>query len=325
MKTKEIPIKKKHHYVWSYYLKQWERNKKVWFRTQKNNISQERASGLSQLPNFYKINPLTMEDIKYIEMWPVSGSDSLKDFQASQLNFFATISQVILLSQANERVSRIEDVQHIVQALTSNSLENTHAIIEGLALPVIKELAKGNGDCLSKSSNMVSFCNFIGHQLIRTRKLKELMFEAIHGLGRNEDERKRFTELFKKNWWFLSYKLGINIGHNLFTHRELENHIFIKNETNIDFITTDQPIINIHDSVRYSGIGSPPPSEMDIYYPISPRYAYIISKSDRFNHLRHCVDPVAVQDLNTRMAEKAHIHIYGTSRESLKGLVIRRI
>ena len=321
---KEIPIKKKHHYVWSFYLKQWEKKGKVWYRTQKNNISQDSVKGLSQLPNFYKINPLTSEDVKYINMWPVSGTDSLKEFQASQLDFFTNISKIISASQQHQKFSKIKEAQHIIKALTHNSLEDTHAIIEKLALPIIKELVKGNGDCLSTTANMVSFCNFIGHQLLRTRKLKELMFEAMQNIGSNDSERKIFADLFIKNWWFLSYRLGTNVGQNLFTHVGTEFHTFVHNNTSIDFITTDQPVINIHDSVRHSTIGSPPPKEMDIYYPLSPRYAYIISKSDKFNHLQNCTDPATVQDLNTRMAEKAHINIYGTSRESLMGLVARR-
>lgn len=321
---KEIPIKKKHHYVWSFYLKQWEKKGKVWYRSQKNNISQDSVKGLSQLPNFYKINPLTSEDVKYINTWPVSGSDSLKEFQASQLNFFTNISEIISTSQQHKKLAKIQEIQHLCKVLTSNSLEDTHAIMEKLALPIVKELVRGNSECLSSTANMVNFCNFIGHQLLRTRKLKEQMFEAIQNIGDNDSERKSISDLFIKNWWFLSYRLGINVGFNLFAHVGIEKHTFVRNNTNIDFITTDQPVINIHDSVRHSIIGSPLPTEMDIYYPLSPRYAYIISKSDKFDHLQNCIDPATVQDLNTRMAEKAHINIYGTSRESLMGLVARR-
>lgn len=123
------------------------------------------------------------------------------------------------------------------------------------------------------------------------------------------------AKLFEKNWWMISYKMGINFGHSLAQAAATDNHIFIKNETNIDFITSDFPVINIHECAQSP---STKVDKLDLYYPLSPKFAYIISESDAYNKLNHSIDAETVKKLNLLIAGKAHENVYGSSEQALK-------
>lgn len=319
---KALEIKRKHHYVWAFYLRQWAPNDEgVWYRTSKNNIAQDNPDGLSQQPDFYKLGHLRDEDIEYIRKWPVPPNESLIAFQESQLKWFAKISRLVFATEEFKGAPEYKELKTIARAMEANIFENTHTAIESLAAPVMKELISGNQDCLQNPKFMTSFCNYLGHQLFRTRKIRDLTLQSILAHSGQNELWKAYAELYRRNSWYLSYRNGINMGHSLLSSAGTDKHVYIRNNTPVDFITTDHPVINIHSSAKNSSL-TKSPSSLDLYYPISPRYAYIISESTNYNHLSRNITTEEVINLNRLIAEKAHRNIYATSKAGLKGLII---
>jgi hypothetical protein len=120
-----------------------------------------------------------------------------------------------------------------------------------------------------------------------------------------------------KNWWFISYMFGMNIGASLYLQRNDSNHIFIENNTNEPFITTDYPITNIHDSL--GGLDKyEPPESTDFIYPLSPKYAYMINDSNKYSHASADITEEEVRKLNVQIALKANNHIFATSKEQIQ-------
>lgn len=321
--AKALEIKRKHHYVWAFYLRQWESDEKgVWYRTPKNRISQDSPDGLSQQEDFYKLGELLDEDVAYIRTWPVPDNASLREFQEKQLRWFCSMSRIVHRTEDYKGKPEYSELKKLARAIEANCFENTHGAIETLALPVMKELIRGCEKCLSDKKFMTSFCHYLSHQLFRTKKIRDTTQQAMQAYPDGRELWGKYVELYRRNSWFLSYRNAISLAHSLLSTITTDRHVYVRNDTSVDFITTDHPVINIHDSALCSQPMAVP-TGLDLYYPISPKYAYIISSSDRYNGLSESITEVEVRHLNKLMAEKAYRNIYATSRAGLKGLVIK--
>ena len=314
-----LPVVRKHHYVWAYYLSAWsnEKDKSIWHLTTKGNFSKDSVKGLSREVDFNKIHPLNESDIAYIERWPIGNSPELQKFHKSQLNFFKKASELIDTHIGLEHLETYSELKNISESIQYGIFEQTHTIIEQLARPVIDELKRGNAKCLEQGKYMTSFCNFLAQQLFRTKKVKEKCLAGMHQLSGDTEVEETFKALFERNWWFLSYKLALNMGSSLCATAASDNHTFITNNTDLDFITSDCPVINIHESLGNTTLGKPQEA-LDLYFPISPKTAYIISSENKYNALATTIDEKTVKHLNTQITLNSHLSIYGTSREAIK-------
>ncbi|MBF0639769.1 DUF4238 domain-containing protein [Pseudomonas protegens] len=314
-----LPVVRKHHYVWAYYLSAWsgESDNSIWHVTTKGNISKDSVKGLSREEDYNKIHALSDSDVAYIQLWPSGNSPDLQSFQKSQLKFFKNASALIDSHIGLEHFEAYAEIKNISEVIQYGLFERTHTIIENLAKPVIDELKRGNIECLEQGRYMTSFCNFLAQQLFRTKKIKDRCLESMHLLPENSENVKTFKMLFERNWWFLSYKLALNMGASLHATADTDHHTFITNNTDIDFITSDCPVINIHESSAVSNQGTPPES-LDLYFPISPKAAYIISPENRYDELASSIDENTVKHLNSQIVLNSHLSIYGTSRAAIR-------
>ena len=124
------------------------------------------------------------------------------------------------------------------------------------------------------------------------------------------------TNAIEHAWWFLSYMFGMNIGLSLYLDRHNTIHALLVNETEVPFITSDQPVVNVHSCVSETEFTMPQHS--DLYYPISPRVAYIICDSQRFEPGKNVVDESIILELNIKMASQATVHIIGNTESAIQ-------
>jgi hypothetical protein len=319
--TDKLEIIKKHHYVWAHYLRQWSNGDDIWYISSKGgNIRCDSVYGRSQDLHFYKVTPLDENDVKFIERLPTSDSLIVKKFHTSQLEYFRKISMLINTPATLKAIASEEDLEElkkISEWASNNSLEKTYTAIELLARPIMDELWKGDVSCLNIRSNMVAFCNYLAHQLARTRKMRDRSFELMNKVNQDNELWIEHIKLFEKNWWFIAYKMGINLGFGLEQSADTTNHILIRNTTSIDFITSDHPVINIHQCTQNATPGKVV-DKLDLYYPLSPKLAFMMNDSEHYNHLRHFVNEEDVISLNRLMADRSHKNIYGSSEQALK-------
>lgn len=309
---KFMQIKKNHHYVWGYYLKSWaDENKEIFYISAKGKIAKDSIRGLAKDIAFYKINSLNSEDISFIEQLSAKSCTYLQDIHKKQLKFF---QKLLLIEDFTINHKYTKEHSQLIEVVKSNSLENTYSIIERLALEVISELVKGNANILQNKKNLISFLSYIGHQVTRTKAFKDRCSTAIA----MQDDGRLFN-LWEKNWWFISYMLGINMGHSLYQNHASDKHIFIKNTTSIPFITSDSPVINVHTCLKESK-KSESPKFMDLYFPLSPKFAYMVCDSNDYEKLRSCVSENDVLNLNNKIYENSYKTVFSSSKEILEKL-----
>ncbi|MEW5833098.1 MAG: DUF4238 domain-containing protein [Campylobacterota bacterium] len=310
---KNKQIKRNHHYVWSHYLKSWAKVTDVFYISKKGKISKDSIKGLAKEIDFYKINPLNIDDIEYIKRFSAMSPDFLQEMHMSHLQYFIKLSNVSNTISQSKIYSK--DLELLNNVIKHNSLENLHSLFEDTAVKAINELSKGNKNILDTATNMISFCTFLGHQLTRTKRMKERSSDAINMSMPFTNE----ALLFEKNWWFLSFMLGINVGWSLYESKTRNKHIYITNNTDIPFITSDNPIINVHSSVK--GLNEfEAPEYADFFIPLSPKYAYMINDSSDYDHLELSISAEEVKNFNQAIYEKSHKTVFASEESALKDM-----
>ncbi len=312
---KHKQIKRNHHYVWSFYLKSWATDNNIFYISKKGKIACDSVKGLARETDFYKISKLNHMDIEFIKKISARSPQFLQEIHMSHLDDFIKLSNV---SSFISRVKHVpEEILSVQKAIEHNSLENLHSFIEDTAVEVISKLAQGNSECLMSKDNMIAFCSYVGHQMSRTKSFKEKSMRAIKSNPDIGVEYKELLELLEKNWWFLSFMFGISIGCSLYESKDRDNHIFITNDTGHPFLTSDNPIINMHSSLALIKERQAPESA-DFYIPLSPKYAYMINKSEDYNHLAYSIGLEDVKIFNEKIVDKSYRTVFGSSEAALK-------
>ncbi|MGO1297768.1 MAG: DUF4238 domain-containing protein [Vibrio sp.] len=308
---KSIEIKRKHHFIWSRYLRSWAKDKDVYYLTKKGNISFDSVAGLACERDFYKINSLTEIDINYILQWSnASTSPYLKKLHHSYLSMFVNLTSL----SENASNDFPKDI-HLKKVIMHNSLENLHSYFENGVVDILRNLTAGNGGILKDDDSMLKFCAYLGHQISRTKRMKTKSIETVY--KHTPPQYKFLADLLEKNWWFISYMLGLNIGVSFFESRSKENHIYIKNNTTIPFITGDNPCVNIHECLEGKDPLTPP-EKGDFFFPLSPKYGYMINESDKYNYLSESIDPEMVRLLNRKIALNREYYLFSSTSDSIR-------
>ncbi|KXO12722.1 hypothetical protein AKG98_3917 [Moritella sp. JT01] len=311
---KQLQAKIKHHHVWADYLKRWSLdNKNVCYMTAKKNIVCDSVRGVAMEKNFYQVKFLSQEQVIILKMLSSKSPDYLRKQHETLLDKF-------LLMQALElkyKQSGIKDIkaEKMLHAWKCNSIENLHTAHEKEALPIIEALANQDLTVLEDIKNMCWFMQFFAQQIARTKNFKDTISTAHNSI--NNHAHQELAKTIEESWWFISYILGMNMGADMFATREEDYHCLLINDTETAFITSDQPVINVHQALS-DEIKPPEDHECDFYYPISPTVAYMVNKSNRFESGRVQVSVDLVEEMNIKIAKRANIHIFGNSKEILK-------
>ncbi len=320
---KSLEGKKNHHHVWANYMRRWALDKNKVFYTTKNNkniIRNDSVKNIAVERHFYRVQPLTRE---HIELIKELSSKSPKDLHAIHMSYLSDylimqyMESVYSQSSVNDEIAK-----KMIEAWKCNGIENYHTLHEDKVQDILKALANRDLSVLDNDENMINFMQFFGHQVARTKSFKDITC-AFRGLSNQrldkdmEEQARYVAKLVQECWWFISYMFGMSIGHSLYLARQDEVHCLLVNDTGNPFITSDQPIVNVHESLT-DEIRPPEDDECDFYYPISPTVAYMINKSNRFPRGIVRVSVGVVDEMNTKLAKRANFHIIGDSAESLK-------
>ncbi len=318
---KNEQIKRNHHYIWRHYLKPWTDGRDIYYTTKNGKIALDSIKGLAVERDFYKIKHLDEQDIHYLRRFASFSPEPMKDNHNKYLDDFINIQSLIknLRQKGNKKAAKLMKIhQH-------NSFEGLHTIIENEAKPVLEQLTQENFTILDNLQNKLAFLSYIGHQLTRTKSLKESSLSAVQSrintpFASSIPNYELGCNLMEKNWWFLSFIFGTNIGFSLYITKDKDNHSFLRNNTMVPFITSDRPVINVHKSLKQLPNGEAP-ENMDLYFPISPQIAFMINESDRYNDsIVEINEESDVMDLNKAIAQNSYRHTFSNSMDLLKKL-----
>lgn len=317
--NKNLQAKKNHHHVWANYMKRWSPdNLQVYYTTKKNkDIRFDSVKNIAVERDFYRVQALTSEHIQVIKRWSSFSPKNLHKLHMSYLSGFIKMQSFEAIYKQYGRKDVLAD--KIIEAFKSNGLEEYHTTHENEVQGTLEALANMDLSVLEQETNMIHFMQFLGQQIARTKNFKDTVNNGVVSCKTdlNNPTQDHVTKLTQECWWFIAYMLGMNIGRSLYLDRKQDIHCLLVNTTDTPFITSDQPIINVHTALTEE-IKLSEDHVCDFYYPISPNVAYMINKSNRFPQGKVSVSVDVVEEMNIKIAKRANFHIIGNSEESLK-------
>ncbi|CCO46336.1 conserved hypothetical protein [Vibrio nigripulchritudo SOn1] len=315
---KHLQIKKEHHYVWANYLRNWSNGKKIWFVTAKGKVIHESTKLVAKERYFYKVKRLTKEHVDCIQAIASLSPPETEQVHRLLLEELLTLQQLEDELDINPEASC--EYKQTLRAAKENWLENRYSFHEEMAKSAISKLAKGRLSALNDQKNHMNFCRFLGHQFARTKSFRTRAEVITNRMPEKLKGQKYMAKISNECRWFSSYIIGENFGASIYQARHYDSYCMLVNNTEEPFITSDQPVINVHDSVT-DEIKQVSPEECDLYYPLSSKFALVISSSHTFPQGTMKVELAVVQKLNTKVAKNSHTHIFCSQEAVVKKYV----
>lgn len=157
------------------------------------------------------------------------------------------------------------------------------------------------------------FFEFFSAQLLRTWRGQEAVIKSARETG------KEFSDSPMGKTSEALFPLMLTINTFIFATYFIKKNYYIellKNETSIDFVTGDNPIINLY--ANYEEEKESDKGEW--YYPIAPRLALICKNSIKSNAIRKITEVKLVKDYNLKIARAATKQVYASTKQQLDHL-----
>ena len=292
--------KRHHHYVWRYYLRPWSSNNKI-ACLREGKFFEPNLMGIGQKRDFYKLKEVNSDELEFIKQLIIVRSrehlQKLHSRFVRQYNYIFQFKKYIESKDINDK-----EIYDLLEALIHNLEEDLHTDIELTAIKYIESILREDIQFYDTDEGCMDFIYFLSVQYWRTERSKQSAIEAVGNIT---------TINFENVWNILSHIFAINMGWVLYAERKVFKMVLLKNETVKELITGDQPVINALASLGLSKI---PPTDIELYYPVSPKLAILISEREEYRSARlKLLNESEVISYNNMIVENSLSQIYATS------------
>lgn len=297
--------KRRQHYVWRHYLRSWSSNDQIWCHHDGKTFLSN-LMGVAQKRDFYKISELTASDILIINKTAIeiTTSKMLKEANAGWIKAFQMLFTI--KKQLSERGINRPGLDEAFDELAINIEEDLHSAIEAGAIRHIDKILRRDISLFHSEEEYMNFSHFICVQYLRTNRIKENMIKNTESF---------FPGMMERTFGVFRHIYATNMAWSTFARREEFKPALLINNTDTNFITGDQPIINTYAaSVGWSASVA----EVEFYYPFSPKIAMIISSKEQYKSgdiFEQSAEQVHM--FNIAIAKSAHSQIYAQSSGDL--------
>jgi hypothetical protein len=289
--------KRRHHHVWRRYLKAWTTKGKILclageevFPTSTINVAVDR--------DFYALEKWTKQDEQYA-IALVQGMPN-EVIRAGHLELL----ELLMLGVAPKFEGLSREIDDEISTFRANVLEDRHAAIERAVEPLLERALHGDLAFYTDPKECIHFLNYLCTQNLRTKGVRERLLRLNAKTGMPDISRI---------WSFLALAFGQNSGCGLYVERRRRKLVLVQNNTDLPFITGDQPVANL------LAIAGGPPEHFALYYPISPYLALVLNEVDQ--ELPLTTETLTIEDvhgLNAKIASGCHAQLFGTSEKALR-------
>jgi len=246
---------------------------------------------------------LTPEEIRLIEEALIKHSPKvLQQFQKQFIDLYCFAPR---LKKFEESISEVNPERRAtLNKFIVNGAEDYYTNVEETLLPYLKLMLAGNIDFYSDAKAAAEFLFAICLQFTRTKRARQAALSQI-GATFNGCDMDRV-------WGVLSPLVAMSIGNSLYAIRGQFKALLVDNRTDIPFITTDQPIINLHAST------GDPPDKLEFFYPLSPTKAMLFLESSNQAQSDGSISALAVNSYNVLMVNNSHEQVFSNSMDYLQ-------
>jgi len=251
-------LKRRHHYVWQYYLAAWAREDVVGC-LRDSKIFETGTTNLAVETDFYRLSELTTGEQEFVSRLAMATADPLmKELNWGWLAVFLAPFKLREIALAG---NMRPDLLERFDVVTANLEEDLHSKIEEKAISHIDELRFGRLAFLDSIEHRTTFLHFLAAQYLRTRKILDAMSHALRSAEGVRTDRV---------WGVLRHCFATNIGVSLSRHWQQTEVALLRAPDHSQFITSDQPVVNLH------AMGKGLDEQVDklvLFYPVSPHLA----------------------------------------------------
>ena len=293
---------RKHHHVWRHYLEAWSNGKQI-FCKRKGTVGVICASltKIANLRDFYKVKRITENDVKYLRLFVEKVNSPLREIDYKIIEIFNGLFHYMDLLKF---IFKIPENSELNKLISINVEEKYLSLIEGMSVKYLDLLKSGNKKFFYEEDGNMEFTLFISYQFFRTRKVKDTIINIFSGKDYVNAENIVNP---------LRHILSLNMAWTFYMNKEEWDLYLLNNETEVSFITGDQPAINIIGD----GLNTPP--DFILYYPISPDRAIVIQKK-KIKPIDNVLNKKQVEYYNVLIIKNSSHEIFSNSKSMLENI-----
>ncbi len=303
-----MQVKKKHHYVWKEYLKSWAENKQVPALIKKSKkVIKSNPEGLAQQRYFYALEEFTQEEEiilkELVNQW--SKESTLKINLEFYENFTSYSKLKRLIKTIDLGDQKNSELKEKLNLLRTNAMEDSHLVFENFGKRFINIREYEDLAFLDNEMELLFTMLFISFQYLRTKNMQLKIKSAV----------VKYDYLSPKFLNFIPFIYATSIADSL-TYEKQTKFIFLENTSEIDFITSDQPLVNNKiDQLNDNGTIA----QLDIYYPITPRIALLIHYQEQKEKYRKIsLNSLEVNNYNKTIFKHSNEFVFASSTTQLE-------
>jgi hypothetical protein len=300
--------KRKHHYVWEFYLRGWATNgqDQVWcqragkrFLVSTENIGHER--------DFYRLKEMSPHDLQVVETVIVAGmGEHLRPLARSWTPYFQRLFEFKRIHEESGKPN--PELDDLLDTTINDLEEDLHASVEDRAVPILTALRAGDDSLLRTEEGGLLFVRFMAAQYLRTPGIKERVTKTLGEMpGFNAEAA----------FGLIRTMLSTSLGWSFYASRRRLHVTFLQASGDVTFVTGDQPAIN----TRGTQDPDVPPTNLELYYPLTPTLALSMNfDAEAALTERNTLSPEQVLAYNRQIANAADKQIYAQSEAALTAL-----
>lgn len=302
-------MKIKQHYVWQKYLTNWSnsnlqvyclRNNNILPPTVPNRIAKERY--------FYRLGEITKYDLKRIEQGYVQAMQGEAKEYAEQI---IVMFNALIEFRDSIRSVRInsQQLKDTLGVLLTNFEENYHDGLERSSSIYLKNLANKQKSFYKNPEDNDQFNLFLTTQYVRTKKIQETLVKQAEKDASDRGHLKRTISVYR---FITAHTFAMGLNHYI----DKCSCKLLINNTEIPFITGDQPVINTRAETKDQTTGYA--KQIELYYPITPEIAVLIDPYYGTNlHRDVQVSKEEAKHYNDLIFDASHEAIFAKEQEHL--------
>lgn len=299
--------KRRHHYVWQYYLSAWAVDGVV-ACLRDGNVFETGTTNVAVRKDFYRLKDLSDAEIGFVRK--ICLENSAPFLQALNEGWFSVFLGPFALQGLADALKT--DSPEIGQALAkavSDTEEDLQAAVEAQGIPHLESLRAGDTSFLGSQKARGEFLHYLSVQYFRTPKIRD---DVIDALGLLPEVRLDHV------WGLMSHIFATNVAHGLLNRWETTRVTLFTAPAGAEFITADQPVINTY-AVRTELFE--PVERIALYYPVSPTLAlYWDVEAGAHGIEARTLTPDEVDKLNRDLLSMVQEQAFATNRALLESL-----
>ena len=300
-----MDITKRQHYVWRYYLAQWTNSKSIEgdiYCCRGDKIFQTGLINIAQEKYFYELVDITDTEALCIERISLNGNEPkfLKEICLSWIQTYRLPYKTINALKA----CGINNPD-LFDKILKEGEEKLYCKVEKIGKPYLERLYNEDLAFYEKDDEKADFNIFICEQYFRTKKrLESLNNSSSHGIN------------VHKLWPVFRHIFATKLAFSLTYDANKKFKLFlIRNKTELNFITGDQPIINRYATKELQG---KPIDNFELYYPITTKLALLLSEKNYSNNELYISSEIKVTELNDLIFYNSQEQVYAVTENELE-------